>query len=289
MVWQAWMRNAISRKLQEQLRDALNQTATEEPSLPSPGPCHVGVLFALGSEAGFFEDRLTGAVAIRGETFRATEGALGGHRVVVVRTGIGRRAAAEATQHLIAGHHPQWIISAGFCGGAHDRVRRHDIVIADSVRHAQGTNLTLATPQIAGPLLEGVHVGRILTVDQIISSPSEKRDLGERHGAIALEMETLAIAQVCQEHQTPLWSIRVVSDAVDDPLPKEIKRLAQPLSTARLAGTVAGVLFNRPSAAKDLWAMHETSLVAARRLADFLEPLIAQLPRTAIPLNGAEP
>jgi len=280
MVWQAWVRNAFSRTVQDQLREALAQAASADPPALAPPPetCHVGVLFALGSEAGFFEDRLTGAVAIRGKNFRATEGAFGARRVVAVRTGIGQSAAADATRQLIQGHRPRWIISAGFCGGAHERLHRNDILLADSVFHPQGATLSLTTPRITGELPPGVHRGRLLTVDAIISEPHEKRALGEQFGALALDMETLAIAQVCQELQLPFWSIRVVSDAVDERLPDEVKRFAKPLTKARLAGTVAGVLFNRPSAAKDLWAVHEASLTASRRLADFLEPLIAQLP-----------
>src|ERR1041384_3124262 len=63
-------------------------------------PCHVGLVFAIDLEAGGFEDRLSGLIAIRGSKFTAKQGGLKGRGIVSVRCGVGRENAAAATAAL---------------------------------------------------------------------------------------------------------------------------------------------------------------------------------------------
>ena len=88
---------------------------------------HVGIVYALGMEAGALEDRLKGVISIRGGKFTVRQGGLKGRGVVVIHAGVGQENAAAATETLIAGHRPQWIISAGLAGGLHAgfEARRH--------------------------------------------------------------------------------------------------------------------------------------------------------------------
>src|SRR5688572_17963181 len=170
-------------------------------------PCHVGIVFALSMEAGYFEDRLAGLISIKGHGFTVRTGGLAGRGMAVITSGHGQAAAQKATEVLIAGHRPHWVISAGFAGGLQAHIKRSDIVMANSVAGESGERLTidLRMPEESPP---GVHVGCMLTADQIIRATKEKRLLGEKHGALAVDMESLAVAKVCQQEKQRFLAIR---------------------------------------------------------------------------------
>jgi adenosylhomocysteine nucleosidase len=194
--------------------------------------------------------------------------------------GHGQAAARRGAEVLIEGHRPRWVISAGFAGGLQPPTERGDIVMADSVvgDHGERLAIDLRMPTADDSPSRHVHVGRLLTVDRIIKTAEEKRLLGQQHAALAVDMETLAVAQVCRKQKQRFLAIRAITDAVDDQLPADVERLLNRPTMARKIGSAAGSLLRRPSAAKDLWRLRESAIVAADRLAKFLEGVIKQLP-----------
>ena len=129
-----------------------------------PEVCHVGLVFALPIEAGGFIDRLSGRDQHEGLGFVAREGGLDGRRLVIVESGAGREAAARATEALIAGHHPRWIISAGFAGGLHDGLAQGDFLMANRIVDPAGR--AGHRLQVDRQAQRHLHVGRLLTVDR---------------------------------------------------------------------------------------------------------------------------
>jgi adenosylhomocysteine nucleosidase len=198
----------------------------------------------------------------------------------VAETGVGGQAAAKAADDILAFHAPRWLISAGFAGGLADEIRPGHLVLADKIGNTGGETLSIGLPCDREWIAQarGVHAGKLLTVDEIVRTEAEKRSSAERHGAIACDMESFAIAEVCRDRRTPLLSIRIVTDAVDDTLPAEIDRLMRQTSLAGKLGAAAGAVFKRPSAAKELWDLRGTALKASDRLAKFLVSMLAQLP-----------
>jgi adenosylhomocysteine nucleosidase len=177
-------------------------------------------------------------------------------------------------------HKPPWIISGGFAGALQPELRRGHILLADEVVNAAGQHLTvgLTVDRQSIAATHGLHMGRLLTVDHIVRTPDERQRLGEHHAALACDMETLAVAEVCQELKTPLVAVRIISDAIDDELPPDIENLIGQTSLAGKLGAAAGAIFQRPSTAKDLWQIKEDALKASDRLARFLTGIVAQLP-----------
>jgi adenosylhomocysteine nucleosidase len=172
------------------------------------------------------------------------------------------------------------VISAGFAGGLQPELSRGDIVMADGVVGECGERLSIDLRLPAGDerTASGIHVGRILTVDRIIREADEKRGLGQQFGAIAVDMESLAVAQVCQRQKQRFLAIRAITDAVNDELPRDVERLLNRPTIVRKLGAAAGSIVRRPSAAKDLWKLRESAITAADRLAKFLVGVIEQLP-----------
>jgi adenosylhomocysteine nucleosidase len=242
--------------------------------------CHVGIVVALPMESGYFEDRLAGLISIKGHGFTIRTGGLNDRGVAVAISGLGQDRARGAAEALIAGHRPKWLISAGFAGGLQPHLGRSDIVLANSVVGEQGQRLSieLGLPTSDERASRGIHVGRMLTVDRIIRKVEEKRSLGKSHGAIAVDMESLAVAQVCQCEKQRFLAIRVITDTVNDELPRDVERLLNRPTMVRKLGAAAGSIVRRPSAAKDLWKLRESASTAADRLAKFLVGVIEQLP-----------
>jgi adenosylhomocysteine nucleosidase len=294
-MWQSLLRNWLMAQAKDRLREAASQaseTATASSAQPPPqtaaeqGPpevqreiCHVGVVFAMGIEAGGLADSLAGVVRTQAAGLVFREGGIDGRRVVLVEAGVGREAADRATQALILGHQPRWIISAGYAGGLSDRVAQGDFVLADEIVDAQGHALTIDFKLAPGAMqsMRNVHVGRLLTVDQVVARAEDKRSLGEKHAALAVDMETMGVAEACRREKIRFLSVRVISDAVDRTLPDDIDYLVKRKSTAGRLGAAAGAILRRPSSVKDMWQLKEDALVASDRLAKFLVGVIGQL------------
>jgi adenosylhomocysteine nucleosidase len=289
-MWQMLLRNWLMGTAREKLREAATQaaggatndprTAAEQgPPQTEPAVCHVGLVFALGIEAGGLIDRLSGVIMTEGAGFVAREGGLQGRRLVVVESGVGCPAAARATQALIVGHRPQWIISAGFAGGLHESLAVGDLLLADQIIDTGDRQLTIdfKLDRANVDSMRHLHVGRLLTADHILCDPAEKRAFGRRYGALAVDLETMAVAEVCRSEKVRFLSVRVISDTVDRQLPRDIDRLVKKNTMAGRLGSVAGAIIRRPSSIKDMWQLKEDALVASDRLATFLTGIIEQL------------
>jgi adenosylhomocysteine nucleosidase len=277
------LRRFLAQQAQGNLREKMREAVQEGLAAPSTAPhgsegapssCDVGIVFALGAESGGTEDLLSATFTTKGDGFIARQGLLAGRRVVVLRAGAGREAAARGTQALIRGHQPAWVVSAGFAGALRENLRRGDIVMADEILDISGRRLSI---DLKAEAAAGVHVGRLLTVDKIIRDPKEKRSLGEIHQALAVDMESWAVGEVCRQDKVRFLAIRVVSDTIDDFLPEDLDRLIAQPTTARLLGSVAGTLMRRPSSIKDMWRLREEALVASDRLATFLGGVVERL------------
>jgi adenosylhomocysteine nucleosidase len=287
MVWQWFARRWLHDQAASAVRDAVKsgrgqareQTDASRSAEQQRRDCDVGVLFALNIEAGGLIDRTEGVVTTRGDGFVAHEGKLGDASVVIFCTGAGCDAAARATRALIEGHRPKWVISTGFAGGLRDEVKRGDFLLADHVCDPQGRSLAIDLKMDAGAVARqsNLHLGRLLSTKRVIDRPQEKRELGVAHDAVAVDMETFAVADVCRKYKTRCISVRIVTDAVDDKLPRDVDHLVKQKSLAGRIGAATGAVFRRPSSVKDMFRLKEDALVASDKLAVFLGDMIRQL------------
>ncbi len=140
----------------------------------------------------------------------------------------------------------------------------------------EGNEITLNPTSIA-PWLDEVpnlHRGRLLTFDRVVRLRAEKQQLGRQHDALAVDMESFAVAEVCRERAVDFLAVRAISDAVDDELPADIGKLLAQKSFAGQLGTALGSIFRRPAAVKDLFNLHQNALASSSRLAKFLGMLV---------------
>ncbi|HZT79814.1 MAG TPA: hypothetical protein VFA26_06320, partial [Gemmataceae bacterium] len=115
--------------------------------------------------------------------------------VLVMETGVGSAAVQKALDWATAApllgrvpYRPKLVLSAGFAGALADGYRVGDIVLADEVADAEGNCWRTTWP---GDLPPGewrppIHRGRLLDSPVLVGEPQAKRDLGHKHGAVAV-------------------------------------------------------------------------------------------------------
>jgi adenosylhomocysteine nucleosidase len=282
-----WMvSNLLRQAAQDQLRNAVTgaMQGEPEPSAEDTGeplpPVDVVVVFALSVESGGLVDLLQDRTTTRCHSHTEHRGQLNGRHVLVAESGVGQDAANIVTTDVIGLHRPNWVISAGFAGALQGELRRGHILMAEEVVDVTGQKLSigLTVDRAAIEASPALHSGRLLTVDQLIRTRSQKEQLGEEHTALACDMETLAVALACQQSGTKFMSVRIISDSLDDELPKEVENLLSQDSLVGKLGAATGAIFHRPSSLKDMWKLKEDALKATDRLSRFLTGVIDQLP-----------
>jgi len=277
-----WLHNAAKQKLYaaaaEAARERLSQPADEANEPARPRPCDVGIVFASGAESGGLEDRLSGTFGTHAGEFSFQQGGLEGRHVVLVQSGASRTAAAKATQLLIAGHQPQWVIAAGFASALAPDLKLFDFVLARNLADTGGhrVEVALQIPPEALAATPHLHTGRLLTVNRPLR-PSEKQPLAVEHRAIACDLQSLSVAQTCLQEQTRFLAVHIVLETVDEPVPAELAGMSRPQTAAGRLGALVGAIAHRPSSVKDMLKRKENALLASDRLAELLREMILQL------------
>ena len=140
--------------------------------------------------------------------------------VVVVAGGgdpVGLRAAIERAAAGAAG-----IMSYGMCGALADGLVIGDWVIGERLA---GAVEAVCDPDWAAALaakLPGARRGGYFADGRMIDTVAEKLALGERHAALAVDMESQVAAAVAAERGLPFAILRCVSDGARHLLPHAI-------------------------------------------------------------------
>ena len=222
----------------------------------------IGFVFALPMEAAGIVDRLADRQTTIGDGRKFHTGRLRQFRIAVVESGVGQEKAGRATDALIETFRPQRLVSAGYSGALSETLKRFAVRIPTAVvRESDGKRIDLQ-PDADNAVI-------LLTTDFVVATPKRKKSLGAKHQAALVDMETFAVAERSRDHGVPFLSIRIVLDTVGESLPKDVQRIMRSAerSTARLAGSVLGSLFSRPSALLDLYKLKERAIDATDRLA----------------------
>ena len=163
-----------------------------------------------------------------------------GSQVVVEKCGIGKVNAALGVQRMINEYHPDCIISSGCAGGNGEGVNIKDIVVSREVAYhdvycGAAENGSLVYGQMQGmparfqadpyllskceelrvnnEALYTLHSGLIVTGDWFVDTREKMQDIINLFPeALAVDMESAAIAHACYINNVPFISFRVVSD-----------------------------------------------------------------------------
>jgi hypothetical protein len=141
---------------------------------------------------------------------------------IIAIAGGGRAERLEAALHEAAGKGAAGIVSYGLTGGLADGLRIGDWVVGD--RLAGAVDIPCHGPwcRAIAARLPGSRIGTFFADGRMIDTIDEKRALGLRHQALAVDMESHVAARVAQAHGLPFAIVRIVSDEVGHLLPHAI-------------------------------------------------------------------
>jgi adenosylhomocysteine nucleosidase len=189
-------------------------------------------------------------------------GKIGNRAVTGQVTGIGTALAGAATARLLETVDVEWVVVVGITGAIDDHTPIGALVLPEQV--VNGADGSMYRPT---PLRLGAAHGTMWTTDELLTDPAMHADLRSR-GVVSLDMETAAIAKVC-ERRGVAWSVvRAISDrAGDGSVDAEIAGLTHPDGTANRAA-VARYLVTHRNALPRLARLAKGSNLAARQAAN---------------------
>ena len=192
----------------------------------------IGIINAMQKEheqlAALLEDR---QVETHGR-FSFTTGTYGGRRLVLMQSGIGKVNAAVGAVELIHHYAPTVLVNTGVAGGIDASLGVMDVVAGASVAYhdvdcgpenkpgqVQGLPPAFAADKrllgIASSLTTSTRIvpGLICSGDQFITDREQLNLIKQRFPlALAVDMESGALAQVCHLYGVPFLSFRIISD-----------------------------------------------------------------------------
>lgn len=196
----------------------------------------IGVISAMDSEHERLVAELDSVRELSHGRYQYSEGKLGNNTLCLTRCGIGKVNAALGASAIIRHFAPDCVVSTGVAGGLDDVLNVTDVVVGAQVAYhdvwcgegnvygqVQGLPVFYQAPaswvEQALALNEEddvenrIHAGLICTGDRFITRLDELNSIKAHFPqALAVDMESAAIAQTCFLAHIPFISFRIISD-----------------------------------------------------------------------------
>ena len=207
----------------------------------------------------------------------------------VARTGVGLEKASRIASRLLRERPFHLVVSTGFaCALIPARIG--DLMAGYAVTSMRGQDSGFIKPAsvagmdenwlflLAKSVIPSDRIGTFLSVDRIIGHAAEKQQYARVTGAIALDMESGALAMAAADVQVPFLIVRSISELVEEELPLDFNLFLRP------AGWFKGVsaIVAMPSRLMGLGRLRRQSVTAANSLTTFFQHCLSV---TTIPAN----
>jgi adenosylhomocysteine nucleosidase len=161
------------------------------------------------------------------------EGTIKNKNVILLFSGVCKVNAAISAQCIIDKYPIEMILVSGVAGSINKNIHIFDTIIATEIAHHDVDSRILTEYH---PWLESIWFkqdkeliakvkkleqnykiifGKIITGESFISE-KYKDELSNKFSALAVDMESASIAQVCSANKTPLLTIRTITDKCDE-------------------------------------------------------------------------
>lgn len=245
------------------------------------------IFYAFAREGGAFKRRLTDRTALGIDGLRGFRARLGSVEIVGVATGLGIRRAAETARRAMQSFAAQnlstdLVIATGLAGALSEDLRPGDLVLADRlILDEERSDLVSTTIAIPSAHLASFKAalethrlkfvtGTILTAARILKNGAAKRDARATTGALAVDMESAAVAAEAHRCGLRFACVRAVLDTVDEEIVGA--ELAGPNGEVKPLAA-AGFVLRNPAAVLGLARMMRSLNRATAALAAALEAL----------------
>lgn len=198
-------------------------------------PRKIGVIVAMDKEFAQLRTLLDEARAERQHRHDFVRGRMGHAEVVLQQCGVGKVNAAMGALEMINSYNPDLVVSTGCAGGASVQLSPLDVVVATECAYhdvycgkemeygqVMGMPARFKAPkQLIGMAMQlgqshpdlHVHSGLTVSGDWFVDSREKMQSILQRFPeAMAVDMESCAIAQACWTARVPFVSFRIISD-----------------------------------------------------------------------------
>ncbi|WON76332.1 5'-methylthioadenosine/S-adenosylhomocysteine nucleosidase [Serratia sp. UGAL515B_01] len=198
----------------------------------------VGIIGAMEEEVTLLREQIENRQTVQRAGCEIYTGQIGGVEVALLKSGIGKVAAAMGTTLLLEHCQPDVVINTGSAGGLAPTLKVGDIVVSEEVRYhdADVTAFGYEPGQMAGCPAAFIADAQLITLaescikqlnlnasrglicsgDAFINGAEPLARIRATFPAVAaVEMEAAAIAHVCYQFGTPFVVVRAISDVAD--------------------------------------------------------------------------
>jgi nucleoside phosphorylase len=190
------------------------------------------LFYAFAREIAAFRRRLENRAPLTLRGFNAFRGTLGNKAFAVVGHGIGLAMARDNARRAFDSiADVELVIGTGVVGALTSGLKPGDLVLADRILATRaGSDSAEHVMTVADTHLREIgrsmrqaglsySTGANLTADRVFATVAEKLRANKATGAIAVDMETAALAAEANARGLPFVMLRAVLDEVDDEVP----------------------------------------------------------------------
>jgi adenosylhomocysteine nucleosidase len=251
---------------------------------------------------------------------RFHRGQLAGHSVVLAEGNPGKVQTAAATQHLIDRYGVELMMSCGSAGALAPQLQIGNVIVADALTlhdfglyakgdfqhlgffdhdHPDGRHyrrMLKADPALLAAAQQAIgHIewpaavpktltGCLVSGDQVIADETKKQWLHHTFNAVAVDMESGAMAQVAFLNNIPWLAIRAVSDSADSTMDFNhqdfityVDEAGTPLTRLKKSARIAGAAARNPVMVQSAFKFRQAIQQAAANAATVTTAIISQL------------
>lgn len=205
--------------------------------------------------------------------------------LIIACSGTGAVSSAQGTNTILEGVDSAhtYLIICGFAGGLSPDMKPGDLIVPRKVIRMESDDPFLPDNSMlvqANDLtVSGASIfqGALLSTNTILSTPAEKRAAFLSSGAFAVDMETVAAAQIAEKRNIRWLSVRVITDGANDHMPFDFNRMLDRDGQLDRSKVVLAAL-SHPWKLPGLIRLGKRSSKAAHNLMLALDMLIRKLP-----------
>ena len=235
----------------------------------------IAIIGAIKDEIAGIKNQMRIDDALRWPTGNAFAGIWMECPIVLVRSGMGRDRARRALVEIAAKWDLKEVISIGYAGALDPSLEVGDLVVADKIIEMGSSrpNEDMKSYSLNKEVFNIIagECGRILlTVDHIAATPEEKKQLREQYSAVAVDMETSALAEEAQAQNIPFISVRAITDTADQELIDCSHLVAEDGEVSKVKA--GWHVLTHPGDLKGMIDLGKHAKIATANLTEFLKP-----------------
>jgi adenosylhomocysteine nucleosidase len=247
------------------------------PPLKASRPIVIIIFYAFSREAAALKRRFESRAPLEMAGLKGFRGRLGGAEVTGIATGIGIERARDAARRAFEQiPEAKLAISTGVAGALSEGLATGDLIVADRlVLNAEVVTVDRRELEQIQESLRAATIrfstGAMLTSARALATVADKRGAKAATGALAVDMESAAIAEEARIRGVPFVCVRAILDTADeDVIGAELANADGSVTPLR----AAGFLIRHPGAIIKLSRLGRNLGIAAKSLADAIEAIV---------------